>query len=115
MSSISITPVALPARRPLRLTRRGRAVFATLAAAPLVAVLVLASVNAPASAGNEPGSASFDGVTVAPGESLWSIAERIAPEADPREVVGELKSLNGLEDSAVLAGQTLAIPAQYAG
>ena len=113
MSSISITPVAAP--RPLRLTRRGRAVVATLAAAPLIAGLVVATVTAPASAGNESGAASFQTVTVESGESLWAIAERIAPQADPRDVVGELKRLNALEDSAVLAGQTLAIPAAYAG
>ncbi len=115
MSSISITPVALPARRPLRITRRGRAVVAALAAAPLVAGLVFATVTAPANAGNETGTASFLTVTVEAGDSLRSIAERIAPEADPREVVGELKRLNALEDSALLAGQTIAIPAQYAG
>ncbi len=114
MSSISIAPVALPARPRLRLTPRGRAVFGALAAAPLVVGIVFASVTAPASAGNDASSASsFASVTVAPGDSLWSIAERIAPEADPREVVGELKALNGLDDSAVLAGETLAIPSQY--
>ncbi len=114
MSSISITPVALPARR-LRLTPRGRAVFATLAAAPLVAGLVFATVTAPASAGDDVSTATFSTVTVESGESLWTIAERIAPEADPREVVSQLKRLNALEDSALLAGQTIAIPAQYAG
>ncbi|WP_307807331.1 LysM peptidoglycan-binding domain-containing protein [Naasia sp. SYSU D00948] len=114
MSSISVTPVALPARRPLRLTHRGRAVFAGLAAAPLIAGLLFASVTAPASAGNEQRSGSaFATVTVTSGDSLWSIAERIAPRADPRDVVAELKRLNALDDSAVLAGQTIAIPAQY--
>jgi LysM repeat protein len=114
---IAPTPVARPAaapRRPLRLTARGRLVVGALAAAPLVAGLVFASVTAPASAGNEESVASFDTVTVLPGESLWMIAERIAPAADPREVIGELQRLNALADSAVLPGQTLAIPAAYA-
>lgn len=115
MSSISIAPVALPARRPLRLTLRGRAVFAALAAAPLLAGLLFASVTTPASAGNESGVASFTTVTVESGDSLWSIAERVAPAADPREVVSELKRLNALEDSALVAGQSLAIPAQSGG
>jgi LysM repeat protein len=124
VSTISITPARgiAPARATspraasprLRLTTRGRVVLGTLAAAPLVAGLVFASVTAPASAGNEQGTTSFATVTVGAGESLWSIAERIAPQSDPREVIGELQRLNGLEDSAVAAGQTIAIPAQYA-
>ena len=123
MSTISIAPVGsiarsahavAPARPRLRLTPRGRLVFGALAAAPLVAGLVFASVTTPASAGNEEGVDSFETVTVGAGESLWSIAVRIAPATDPREVIGELERLNGLEDSAVAAGQTLAIPAQYA-
>jgi nucleoid-associated protein YgaU len=89
-------------------------VFGALAAAPVVAGLVFASVTAPAAAGNHEGAASFSTVTVGAGESLWSIAERIAPASDPREVIGELERLNGLEDPAVAPGQTLAIPARYA-
>ncbi|WP_307807108.1 LysM peptidoglycan-binding domain-containing protein [Naasia sp. SYSU D00057] len=112
-------PAGTPARRPLRLTARGRVVFGALATAPVVVGLVLASVLAPASAGpvsagTEEGSASFETVTVGAGESLWAIAERIAPASDPREVIGEIERLNSLEDSAVMPGQTLAIPAQYA-
>lgn len=128
MSSISITPAAFsarpalrpaprpsrPAPRALRLTRRGRMVFGALAAAPLVAGLLFASVTSAASAGSAHASTTFATVTVDAGESLWAIAERIAPQADPREVIGELERLNGLADSAVLPGQTLSIPAQYA-
>jgi LysM repeat protein len=114
VSSISITPVAFSAPRPLRITRRGRIVLGALVAGPLVAGILMASVNAPAAAGDSPSSATFATVTVTAGESLWSIAQRVAPESDPREVVGELERFNGLEDSAVLPGQTLAIPSQYA-
>jgi LysM repeat protein len=122
VSTLSIAPArsiarpagTVPTRRPLRLTPRGRVVFGALAAAPVVAGLVFASVTAPASAGNERGVASFQTVTVGAGESLWSIAERIAPASDPREVIGELERLNGLADPAVAPGQTLAIPIRYA-
>ena len=128
MSTISIAPTrtaapapslgrpagTTPTPRPLRITTRGRVVLGALAAAPLVAGLVLASVLAPAAAGSEEGVASFETVTVGAGESLWSIAERIAPASDPRDVIGEIERLNSLEDSAVLPGQTLAIPARYA-
>ncbi|MGH9210023.1 MAG: LysM peptidoglycan-binding domain-containing protein [Acidimicrobiales bacterium] len=32
---------------------------------------------------------------VQPGDTLWSIAERVAPRADPRHVVTELRELTG--------------------
>jgi hypothetical protein len=43
----------------------------------------------PASASQGGGSHVIT-VTVAPGDSLWSIARRVAPDEDPREVVDEL-------------------------
>ena len=67
----------------------------------------LASRDAGAPAG------SFTTVTVAPGESLWTIAEDVAPDRDPRDVVDELVRLNALETVLVQAGQRLAIPAAY--
>ncbi|MCU0279131.1 MAG: LysM peptidoglycan-binding domain-containing protein [Candidatus Nanopelagicales bacterium] len=40
-------------------------------------------------------SAARPAWTVAPGETLWSIAEQVAPGEDPRRVVMELQALNG--------------------
>jgi len=50
---------------------------------------------------------------VMPGDTLWSIAEGIAPQADPREVIGEITRLNALEGGALQIGEQLAIPAQF--
>lgn len=47
------------------------------------------------------------------GESLWSIAEEVAPAADPRDVVDAIIRLNALGSGQLEAGQTLAIPAEY--
>jgi hypothetical protein len=109
---------AVPAPR-LRLTRRGRAVFTTLAAAPLVALAVflgLGGGDAVAGVGTDASSsASFAYVSVAPGQSLWQLAEQVAPQADPREVVADILALNGLRSADVQPGQKLAIPLQYAG
>jgi len=49
-------------------------------------------------------------VVVQQGENLWEIARRIAPSADPRQVVTEIRSLNGLGSSPVIAGQSVAVP-----
>ena len=100
-----------PATR-LRLTRRGRVVFTALAALPLVAwalVAVLGSGGAAADAGSQ-GHASFEYVTIGQGDSLWALAESIAPDGDPRVLVDEIIRLNGLDDAVVEPGQRLALP-----
>ncbi len=100
----------------LRITARGRAVLATLIALPVITVLGLLALfsggSALASLGSS--SAEFDYVTVQAGQSLWSIAETIAPSADPRDVIAEIRSLNQLETSSVQPGQRIAIPADIA-
>jgi len=49
-------------------------------------------------------------VTVAPGETLWQIARRVSPHADPRAMVLQLEALNHLHGASVLAGQRLLLP-----
>lgn len=49
--------------------------------------------------------------TVASGDTLWSIAQRARPGADPRAVVLEIQVLNGLSPAHVLqAGEVLLLP-----
>jgi len=99
----------------LRLTRRGRMVITTLLAAPLAAMALYLGVNAGgAVATGESGSAQFEIVTVEPGQSLWDVAASLAPEADPRDVIADLASLNQLDSATVQPGQELAVPSQYA-
>jgi hypothetical protein len=100
-----------PATR-LRLTRRGRVVFTALAALPLIAwalVAVLGSGGAAADAGSQ-APASFVYVTIGQGDSLWALAESIAPDGDPRVLIDEIIRLNGLDDAVVEPGQRLALP-----
>jgi hypothetical protein len=93
------------AKAPVRLTRRGYVVVALLAAALTTGLLLLAHASAPSS---HPAPAG-DGVavTVRPGDTLWSIASRIAPQRDPRLTVSALEQLNHLDTPAVLPGQVL--------
>ena len=101
-----------PATR-LRLTRRGRVVFTSLAALPLVVwalVAVLGSGGAAADGGSVLPATSFEYVTIGQGDSLWEIAESIAPDGDPRVLVDEIIRLNGLADAVVEPGQRLALP-----
>jgi hypothetical protein len=100
----------------IRLTRRGRLVFTSLAAAPLIAVAAWLGVNAlPAVATSSSSSVTFEYATIESGQSLWQLASTIAPEADPRDVIADLMRLNQLDSSTVSPGQRIAIPVQYSG
>lgn len=48
------------------------------------------------------------GYTVRPGDSLWSIAERVDPTADPRPLVAQLASQTGSE--TVVPGERIVLP-----
>jgi hypothetical protein len=103
--------VVRPAGGRLRLTRRGR--LAATAAILLIAVLAVVGVTSRVgslSGPPVPASAPTQ-VVVAPGETLWSIAERVAPQRDPRTVVDSIRELNQLPGTDVRAGQTLLLRA----
>jgi hypothetical protein len=103
-------PVRTRPAGPVRLTRRGRLVATLVLLAGFLAGGVLLAGGL-ASAGTEPGAAATaERVTVAPGETLWGIAEREAPGTDPRDTVAEILELNHLQSSAVEAGSVLLLP-----
>lgn len=113
MTSIALSA---PTTR-LRLTVRGRRVVAFLAALPVLVALGIAALGggaALASLDTGAPAGSFAEITVMSGETLWSIAEEVAPAADPRDVVAEITRLNALENGVVSAGQRIAIPSEYA-
>jgi LysM repeat protein len=47
---------------------------------------------------------------VLPGETLWGIAQQVAPHDDPRDTVARIAEFNSLSSTAVRAGQRLALP-----
>jgi nucleoid-associated protein YgaU len=57
----------------------------------------------------------YDTVTVQPGDTLWSLAERRYPGEDVRTRVAEIERANGLGDPVLHGGQTLRLPASQAG
>jgi len=92
----------------MRLTRRGRTLARVLATVLVVAVFLLVA----------PGLARGDGpdrpaprvtYVVQPGDSLWSIARRVAPGQDPRPVVDGLIEANDVR-GGLQTGQELSIP-----
>ncbi|WP_156760408.1 LysM peptidoglycan-binding domain-containing protein [Microbacterium karelineae] len=119
MSTVTLAAPAthIPTMRTrLRITRRGRRVLASLAAVPVVAALGIAILGGGSALGSDEQGApagTFASLTVMPGDSLWTIAQQVAPQSDPRDVVAEIVSLNQLQSSLVAAGQTISLPAEY--
>ena len=96
----------------VRLTRRGRTVLVLLLAALLLAAFSLGSQATQASdVAVDSATVQLEQTTVQPGESLWSVAQRIAPDNDPREVVAQIQRLNDLSGSQLQVGQHLLLPA----
>lgn len=92
----------------LRLTTRGRRVLVALGFALSIAVGGTVGTLVQG-AGAVPEEVAT--VVVQPGQSLWVIASgSAAPNQDVREVVDQIRTLNGLEHSTVHAGQELSVP-----
>jgi hypothetical protein len=94
---------------PVRLTRRGRVVVVLGA---LVALLAggFTLGHAPSQASGHVHRVAPRTITVQPGETLWTVAERIAPRVDPRLVVAQIQQLNHLHSPQLLAGMQLVVP-----
>jgi len=103
---------ASSARPHLRLTKRGRVVFTSLAAVPLVVGVLLAALNGGGATATS-SSGELELVTLQAGQSLWQLAEEIAPDSDPRDVISDILAVNELESGSVQAGQRIALPAAY--
>jgi hypothetical protein len=115
-SSINSGPREAGSSAPLRLTRRGRLVVAAVLVVGLTAAALLISlaVSGGAQASNHGTSGSgYQGmreIVVQPGQTLWSIASAAEPSADPRSVIQEIITVNGLTGSGISAGQLLYVP-----
>src|SRR5262249_20688716 len=90
---------------PLRLTRRGYVALGLVGAALTAGLLGLAHSSAPTPHATGVGTGAV--VTVQNGDTLWSIAARIAPERDPRTVVAALERINHLSGPDLAPGQVL--------
>jgi LysM repeat protein len=94
------------------LTRRGRILVGTLVALPIiVGAYFIGLGSSSAGADSVQSTVSFETVTVMPGDTLWSIAQSVAPNADAQAVIAAIEELNQLETLTVQPGQKLAIPA----
>ncbi len=110
-ASVEVATAPSAPRTRLRITPRGRAVLSVLVALPFIVAILLAVLNGGVAAADQGGSTVT--VTVSAGQTLWSLAEAIAPESNPADVVADIVAVNALDGGAVQAGQTLVLPAAY--
>ncbi len=69
--------------------------------------------RAQASSGNGPGRQAGSGmfrVVVRPGQTLWSIATRADPAADPRVIIPQIVGDNRLDGTTIYTGEVLWVP-----
>ena len=104
----SARPAAAPPPAKVRLTRRGRAVVLLVLATLLLVAFSLGRTSA--DAGSSGAATPRPTTVVQPGETLWEIARRVAPEADPRATVARLRQMNDLGSTPIVAGQRLVLP-----
>ena len=108
LADVAVLHPPVPERGSVRLTRRGVVVL-TIAVALLAGGLVwLARLSAPQAA---PPRQAPHAVLVQPGDTLWGIATRVAPGADPQAEVDRLMRRNHLTDPGQLRpGMQLQVP-----
>lgn len=100
-----VAPQPVAASSAVQLTRRGWTVLIGIATAVAAVLVWVAYLSHPAAA---PAAAPAPAqVVVQSGDTLWSIAERVAPGEDPRAVVWDLQQTNHLADPVVVPGQVL--------
>lgn len=100
-------PRDLTAAAALRLTRRGVAAVAVVVGVLGAALVSIALRSAPAAGAR---AVPPTAVAVRPGDTLWAIAARVAPTADPRVEVAALIRRNALATPDLLPGQVLRVP-----
>lgn len=99
-----------PRRTGTRITRRGRLVVLVAIAMLLLVATSIGRVSLDAATDAEAPLPTRQ-ITVHEGDTLWTIAARVAPQADRREAIEQLRRLNDLSGSGLVVGQALTVPA----
>jgi hypothetical protein len=110
MNAHTTSPQAVSQNRSsIVLTSRGRVVLGLILTLVAIFVWVLFGSSTADAAGSSSGPATSV-VVVQPGENLWSIAQSIDPEGDPRDLVIRIREINALGSQHVFPGQSLIVP-----
>ncbi len=104
------SPVRVPRRRASVEVRRRRTILAMMGLALALLAIPLGGFGGASHTTESASAAQIHGSTyiVRPGDSLWSIAERVDPNGDPRPLVSEMASELGT--FTVIPGEQITIP-----
>ena len=93
-------------------TTRRRKLARTLVGASLLVVIGagFSAVGNASTTGVHNGTAGYQRVVVAGGETLWSLATSVAGNGDVSAVVDQIVSANALQSSDIHAGEKLWVP-----
>jgi hypothetical protein len=96
----------------VRLNRRGKLArtLVVLSLAIVAASVAGGQAGADTSDRTVVAADSFITVTVAPGDTVWSLASRVAPEGQAGALVSAIIEINSLGSGDVVAGQKIRIP-----
>jgi LysM repeat protein len=113
--SVSTVNQGFLANPSVRLNRRGRLArtLVVLSLAIVVASVAGGEAGANTSAGDSSQaatSARFITVTVAPGDTLWSLAGQLSDSGSTQALVSEIIEINSLSSADVSTGQEIRIP-----
>jgi hypothetical protein len=114
-------PMIVPVRRRVAAATAGRTEavpalasqsswWAHLAAAAAVTLAVGGGLGWIAQAPTRGVPADTAVIRVGAGETVWDVAQRVAPKSDQRAVVDRIRQLNGMAGSAIQPGQQLQVP-----
>jgi LysM repeat protein len=96
----------------VRLNRRGKLArtLVVLSLAIVAASVAGGQAGADTSKSTLAAADSFITVTVAPGDTVWSLASRVAPQGEAGALVSAIIEINSLGSGDVVAGQKIRIP-----
>lgn len=96
----------------IKLNRRGRLArtLVVLSLAIVAASVAGGQAGADTSKSTVAAADSFITVTVAPGDTVWSLASRVAPQGQAGALVSAIIEINSLGSGDVVAGQKIRIP-----
>ena len=90
--------------------RRTVAVVATALIAVLMSPLAAGAVRRGEPSAPAAQQVPEEVVVVQQGDTLWSIAQRVRPSDDPREVASEIAAVNRVQPGALTVGAPLVVP-----
>jgi predicted Zn-dependent protease len=87
-----------------------RKFFRSAVIVAIAATSVFGFVSTAAANNSSANPAKFEYVTIQAGQTLWDLAEQVAPNSNPQDWMQDVVNLNGLTSTDLKPGQRLALP-----